>query len=168
MPLGRRPTSQGFSVDLQTTRLRPVSAPPSTPPRSRGDRASPPSAFELEGYVGAGAAVVGKLSFAGNLRLDGTFEGDLFGGDVLVIGPNARVKGRIGARWVVILGGTIEAEVTAQEGIEVRAGARVTGSLESPEIAIDPGALFSGRFQTAPPPPVEEAPASPFPQRSAD
>lgn len=104
--------------------------------------------------MGREANLVGNLSFAGNVRVDGAVEGELRGGDVVVLGPVSRVSGRISARRVIILGGRVDADIVARESVEIRPGAEVLGALTSPEILVDPGAKFSGTFHTEPPPTV--------------
>lgn len=121
---------------------------PANPP------SAPPSDAELSAYLGREATVVGQLSFAGNVRLDGVLDGELRGGDVVVLGPASRVSGKISARRVIILGGRIEADIVARVSVEIRPGAEVLGALTSPEILVDPGAKFSGTFHTQPPPEV--------------
>ena len=113
--------------------------------------------LELSAYIGPDAAVLGDLSFAGHLRIEGSVDGHVRGGQIIVVAPGARVRGSLSARVVMILGGSHEADVRASERIEVRKGAVLTGTLESPEIAVDPGAQFSGSFQTRRPPEVEPA-----------
>jgi cytoskeletal protein CcmA (bactofilin family) len=115
-----------------------------------------PRGLELAAFVGASAAFLGKLSFSGNIRVDGTFEGEILGGDTVVLGPESRVTGRIDAQSVIILGGTVDAEIFAHCRVQIRPGATVHGTLTSPEILVDPGAQFRGTFNTAPPPQVQE------------
>lgn len=122
---------------------------------SKSSRGATPE-LELAAFIGQEAALVGQLSFAGNVRLDGSFEGELRGGDVVVLGPSSRVSGSIAARRVIILGGRVEADIVAREAVEIRPGAEVLGALTSPEILVDPGAKFSGTFHTEPPPVVAE------------
>jgi cytoskeletal protein CcmA (bactofilin family) len=115
-----------------------------------------PRGLELAAFVGPSAALLGKLSFSGNIRIDGIFEGELLGGDTVVLGPESRVKGRVSAQNVIILGGAIDADIFADRRVQIRPGAVVHGTLTSPEILVDPGAQFRGTFNTAPPPEVVE------------
>jgi cytoskeletal protein CcmA (bactofilin family) len=123
------------------------------PEESRPTESSP-RGLEFSAFVGATSAFLGTLSFSGNVRVDGAFEGELLGGDTVVLGPKSRVSGRISAQRVVILGGTIEADIVAERRVQIHAGAVVLGALSSPEILVDPGAQFHGTFNTAPPPRV--------------
>jgi|GEM_PF-1828682 len=99
---------------------------------------------ELHAIVGSGTSFHGTLSFSGRVRIDGEFTGQIFGGQVLVIGEGARVQGEIQARRVVALGGKIEANIVARDSIELYLPAEVTGDLRSPEIYMDRGIKFSG------------------------
>jgi len=127
----------------------------SEPPEACNAESSP-RGLEFSAFVGTASAFFGKMSFSGNARIDGVFEGELWGGDTVILGPQSRVSGKISARQVVILGGTIEADIVAEHRVQIRAGAVVLGALSSPEILVDPGAQFTGTFNTAPPPQVVE------------
>jgi cytoskeletal protein CcmA (bactofilin family) len=84
------------------------------------------------------------LSFAGKVRIDGEFAGQILGGSLVIIGEGARVQGEIRARQVIILGGNVKADIIATEGIELYVPAQVAGDLRAPEIHMDRGVKFQG------------------------
>ena len=51
------------------------------------------SAEEVRAFLGKGAEFIGKLIFSGAVRIDGDFQGEIFGQGSLVIGEGALVKG---------------------------------------------------------------------------
>ena len=98
---------------------------------------------EVHTLLGKGSEFEGKLTFEGQVRIDGKFNGQIVTKDVLVIGDGARVTAEINA-GTVIINGTVEGNVRAAQLIELHAPARVKGSLESPALTMDRGVIFEG------------------------
>lgn len=99
---------------------------------------------ELHALLGPGTTFDGTLSFAGRIRIDGEFSGQILGGQVLIVGEGARVRGELRARHVIVLGGTVEANISAASSIELYRPAQVMGDLRSPQIYMDKGIQFQG------------------------
>ncbi|QRK11211.1 bactofilin BacM [Archangium violaceum] len=118
---------------------------------------------EVHTLLGKGSEFEGKLTFEGQVRIDGKFNGQIFTKDVLVIGDGARVQAEINA-GTVIINGTVEGNVRASQLIELHAPARVKGNLESPALTMDRGVIFEGTSKmenlgkggSTPPPPGGE------------
>lgn len=126
---------------------------PSIP--GQGDRADTPPAAghrptEINALLGRGTRFEGKLFFEGRVRLDGEFQGEIRGDDVLVIGDGARIRGDILVGACIVNGGEVEANIRARTAIELYAPSRVTGALHAPAIFIDRGVLFDGTCKMAP------------------
>jgi cytoskeletal protein CcmA (bactofilin family) len=115
---------------------------------------------EVHTLLGKGSEFEGKLTFEGQVRIDGKFNGQIFTKDVLVVGDGARVQAEINA-GTVIINGTVEGNVKATQLVELHAPARVKGSLETPALTVDRGVVFEGTTKMeniggkAPPPPGE-------------
>jgi cytoskeletal protein CcmA (bactofilin family) len=115
---------------------------------------------EVHTLLGKGSEFEGKLTFEGQVRIDGKFSGQIFTKDVLVIGDGARVQAEINA-GTVIINGTVEGNVRATQSIELHQPGRVKGNLESPTLSMDKGVIFEGTLKmenlgkvpTAPPAP---------------
>jgi len=100
--------------------------------------------LDLSAYLGPDASFVGTLSLAGNVRIDGSLDGELLGPTLVILGPTARVRGKIHAGSVVVLGADVNADIQASGGIELRQGATVVGTLTAAEIHMDPDIEFRG------------------------
>jgi len=98
---------------------------------------------EVHTLLGKGSEFEGKLTFEGQVRIDGKFNGQIVTKDVLVIGDGARVQAEINA-GTVIINGTVEGNVKASQLIELHSPARVKGTLETPALTVDRGVLFEG------------------------
>ncbi|MBI4700097.1 MAG: polymer-forming cytoskeletal protein [Deltaproteobacteria bacterium] len=106
--------------------------------------------LELHALLGRGTRYCGKLDFEGRVRIEGRFEGQIRGDDVLVIGEGAEVKGEIDVAVCIVTGGQVEANIRARDAIELHVPAVVKGSLHSPAIFIDRGVRFEGSCTMAP------------------
>lgn len=118
-------------------------------------------AGDVHTLLGKGSEFEGKLSFEGQVRIDGRFSGQISTKDTLVIGEGARVTAEILAGNVVV-NGTVEGNIKATNLVELHPPARVKGSIETPALSIDKGVIFEGSCkmenlgakQAAPPTPT--------------
>ena len=115
-------------------------------------------AGEVHTLIGKGSEFDGKLTFEGQVRIDGKFTGQINTKDVLVIGEGARVTAEISA-GTVIINGVVEGNIKAAQLIELHQPGRMKGNMETPALSIDRGVVFEGSCKmeglgkAAPPPP---------------
>ena len=95
--------------------------------------------------IGSSTRVRGRISGDGDLRLEGSVEGDISLQGDLTITDGARAASNVEARAVTI-GGELEGDVRAQGTVHIESGARVRGDMYSDSVAIDEGAEFNGRL----------------------
>ena len=100
-------------------------------------------AGDVHTLLGRGSEFEGKLSFEGQVRIDGRFSGQIATKDTLVVGEGARVNAEITAGHVVV-NGTVEGNIKATNMVELHPPARVKGSIETPALSIDKGVIFEG------------------------
>lgn len=98
---------------------------------------------EVHTLIGKGSEFEGKLTFEGQVRIDGKFSGQISTKDTLVIGDGARVAAEIVA-GTVIVNGTVEGNIRATQMIELHQPGRVKGNLETPALSVDRGVIFEG------------------------
>ena len=98
---------------------------------------------ELHTLLGKGSEFDGKLSFEGQVRIDGKYTGQITTKDVLVIGESAKVNAEISA-GTVIINGTVEGVIRASQVVELHPPARVKGTIETPSMSMEKGVLFEG------------------------
>jgi cytoskeletal protein CcmA (bactofilin family) len=98
---------------------------------------------EVHTLLGKGSEFEGKLTFEGQVRIDGKFSGQIFTKDTLVIGEGARVNAEINA-GTVIINGVVEGNVRATQLIELHPPGRMKGNLEAPSLSMDKGVIFEG------------------------
>src|SRR5712692_9906538 len=98
---------------------------------------------ELNALLGKGSEFEGKLTFEGQVRVEGKFSGQIMTKDTLIIGEGARVSAEIIA-GTVIVNGWLEGNIKASQLIELHQPGRIKGNLETPALAIDKGVVFEG------------------------
>src|SRR4051812_5441275 len=98
---------------------------------------------ELNALLGKGSEFEGKLTFEGQVRIDGKFTGQINTKDTLVIGDGAKVTAEIVA-GTVIINGQVEGNIKAIQHIELHQPGKVKGNLECPSLSIDRGVIFEG------------------------
>jgi len=98
---------------------------------------------DVHTLLGKGSEFDGKLTFEGQVRIDGKFSGQIFTTDTLVIGEGARVNAEINA-GTVIVNGVVEGNIRATQLIELHTPGRVKGNMETPALSIDKGVMFEG------------------------
>jgi cytoskeletal protein CcmA (bactofilin family) len=101
---------------------------------------------DIHTLLGKGSEFEGKLTFEGQVRIDGKFSGQIFTKDTIVIGDGARVMAEINA-GTVIIHGTVEGNVRATQLIELKQPGRVKGNLEAPALSMDRGVIFEGSMK---------------------
>ena len=100
-------------------------------------------AGDVHTLLGKGSEFEGKLSFEGQVRIDGKYSGQISTRDVLVIGEGAKVNAEISA-GTVIINGQVEGNIKATGMVELHPPARVKGSIETPALSMDKGVVFEG------------------------
>lgn len=94
-------------------------------------------------FIGSEVTIRGNLSGDGDIHLDGTVEGDLACGS-LILGSGGRIRGNISVTKAT-LGGTVEGTVDART-LTVEKTARIQGDLAYESVTIETGAQVDGRL----------------------
>ena len=106
-------------------------------------RAKAPQDFgEIRAFLGEGTSFSGTLQFEGTVRLDGQFEGDVSGGDLLIIGETATVRADIKVGSLVV-GGRGEGNVVARKRVEILPTAQVSGTIKTSSLVVCDGAVLN-------------------------
>lgn len=114
---------------------------------------------DINAFLGAGTSFTGRLTFAGVVRIDGTFEGEIASSGTLVVGENARITGRV-AVGRLVCGGHVAAEVAAEASVTIHCRGVVTGSVRTPALIVDEGGRIDGEVSMGGPEAASRAPAA--------
>ncbi len=95
-----------------------------------------------------GCEFEGKLCFQGTVRIGGTFRGEIYTPDTLVIGEGARVDAQIEA-GIIIISGEVNGSIRAKHRVEIHRPAVFRGDILTPSLSVDEGVIFEGSSKMA-------------------
>ncbi|MDR1405769.1 MAG: polymer-forming cytoskeletal protein [Prevotellaceae bacterium] len=90
-----------------------------------------------------GTEVVGNINTPGDIRLDGSLDGNITAKGKVVVGNTGRTKGEIVGRTTDIFG-QVEGTLNISEIISLKSTSNVKGSIVTAKISIEAGAIFNG------------------------
>ena len=108
-----------------------------------------PEIGDIVAFVGHEVQFSGVLTYKGNVRIDGTFDGEIETEDTLFIGEQANVKAEIRA-GSVIASGRIAGTITANQRVELKSPAFINASITTPRLSMDDGVTFNGKISMSP------------------
>lgn len=137
---GPAPRAEGLGA--AAVRANPV-PPPQPPPRvkEREPVESPPND---ETAIAAGMVIEGKIQGTTNLRIAGTFRGDLTVQGTLILDQGGLIVGNVSAKSVV-LGGEIQGNISATSRVAILATGILRGDLKAELFVAEAGAQMAGR-----------------------
>ncbi|MCC7440124.1 MAG: polymer-forming cytoskeletal protein [Bdellovibrionales bacterium] len=115
---------------------------------TRKDLSVPVANYAVTGVIDQGCEFEGKLCFQGTVRINGSFKGEIFTPDTLIIGEEARVQGQIDA-GVVVICGEVRGNVRAKYRVEIHRPAVFRGDILTPSLSVDEGVIFEGSSKMA-------------------
>jgi cytoskeletal protein CcmA (bactofilin family) len=98
---------------------------------------------DLEAFLGKNTSFEGKMSFEGMVRLDGRFDGEIFSGDVLIIGETAIINAKIKV-GTLLVDGKVTGNVHASDKIEIHSTGKLNGDITTAALVIEEGGVFDG------------------------
>ena len=103
---------------------------------------------EIKAFLGQGAEFIGKLIFNGSVRIDGNFQGEIFGQGSLVVGKGALAKADIAVKSIYI-SGDVQGNIDVKEKINIHSTGKFSGDVQTPVFIMEEGALFDGTSHMA-------------------
>jgi len=85
----------------------------------------------------------GKLTFEGNVVVNGQFKGEIYSSGELVVGKTGVIEGKVEIGTIVVHG-EIQGDIKANSKIVINAPAVVRGDIIAPSLMIEEGAVFEG------------------------
>ncbi len=93
--------------------------------------------------IGPGTEITGDISCNGDVRIDGTLNGNLITKGKVVIGETGFAKGEVTCKNADI-SGKMEGKITISELLSLKPTSSIKGDLITNRLAIEPGAKFTG------------------------
>lgn len=97
----------------------------------------------LETIIGPETTLQGELNTTGTVRIDGTLEGNVNAGWV-IIGEKGSIKGDVTSKGMVV-GGKINGNIRSGDVVEIKHKGEVFGEIYTTNLIIMEGAVFEGR-----------------------
>lgn len=94
--------------------------------------------------IAAGTVLKGDISSNGDIRIDGTLQGNIQCHAKVVIGSNGSVEGDITGQQADIMG-KVSGTIKVKELLQLKGGSHVTGNLYAGKLQIEPSANFNGQ-----------------------
>jgi cytoskeletal protein CcmA (bactofilin family) len=98
---------------------------------------------QVTALLDEGCTFDGRLTFEGTVRIGGSFRGEIFTNDTLVVNPGAQVEAQIEADTVII-SGAVKGNIFARRKVIMHPPAVFTGTVTTPSLRIDEGVVFEG------------------------
>jgi len=98
---------------------------------------------DIETIIGKNTQFKGTLSGDGNIRIDGTLDGEISSTGDIVIGDQGNVTATIKANNVLI-SGTVKGNITANSKLEITSTGKLFGDVKAAVLSISEGASFKG------------------------
>lgn len=99
------------------------------------------------GLIGRGIEVIGDISFADRLQVDGKTQGKLTSDNgTLIVGESARIEAQIDV-GVCVVHGFVQGNLIARSKLEIRKSGRVQGDVITPVLLVEEGAVFNGAIR---------------------
>jgi len=94
--------------------------------------------------IAAGTTLKGDISSNGDIRIDGTLNGNVHSTAKVVIGANGVVEGDISGQQADIMG-KINGTIKVKELLQLKGGSNVTGNIYAAKLQIETSANFNGQ-----------------------
>jgi len=94
--------------------------------------------------IGNGTTITGEIVSKFDIRIDGTFKGNVTGDSKVILGQDGVVEGDINCAQADILG-NVKGNITVKELLNLRGKANVTGDIYVLKLQIEPTVTFNGK-----------------------
>jgi cytoskeletal protein CcmA (bactofilin family) len=98
---------------------------------------------EINAFLGQDTEFEGKFSFAGAVRIDGKFSGEIESSGTLIVGESAAITSQIHVADMII-SGEVRGDIFAENKIEINVPGKLFGNIQTPKLVIEEGVMFEG------------------------
>ncbi|MCG6188165.1 bactofilin family protein [Maribellus maritimus] len=107
--------------------------------------------------IGEGTVINGNISASGDIRIDGTLEGNITAKGKLVIGPKGKIIGEIDSNNVEVAGYT-KGKIRVLSVLCMKSTAKVYGDIVVGKLSVEPGSIYIGNCKMGGEKPAYEPP----------
>ncbi len=99
--------------------------------------------------IGAGTMVDGDIKSNGDIRIDGTVQGNIISKSKVVVGSTGAVEGNVTSQNADV-SGSIRGKVTVNELLFLKSSANIQGDIVAGKLVVEVGATFTGTCNMGP------------------
>ena len=99
--------------------------------------------------ISFGSKLSGDLISSGDVRVDGVLNGSVKTEGKLVLGDKGIIEGEVSCTSAIIAG-ELKATIVAEDLLTLKSTAKLSGEIIAGKLAIEPGAIFSGKCSMGP------------------
>ena len=118
---------------------------PKTKSESFGDTSSSAGAS----LIASGTTLKGDITSNGDIRIDGTLQGNIYCSAKVVIGANGVVEGDVNGQQADVMG-KITGTVKVKDILQLKGNSQVSGNIHAGKLQIEPSASFNGQCHMSP------------------
>ncbi|MBI9061184.1 MAG: polymer-forming cytoskeletal protein [Marinilabiliaceae bacterium] len=96
-----------------------------------------------ENKIAPGTKIKGDIEANGDIRIDGTVEGNIISKERVIIWTTGVVKGEVKCTNCDIYG-SFDGKLVVNELLSLKASSKLTGDIKTSKLSIEPGAIFTG------------------------
>lgn len=93
--------------------------------------------------IGSGTVIKGDITCNGDIRIDGSLEGNLTTKGKVVIGETGKSNGELNCKNADV-SGKVEGKLVVSELLSLKPSSYISGDIVTNKLAIEPGARFTG------------------------
>jgi cytoskeletal protein CcmA (bactofilin family) len=94
--------------------------------------------------IGTGTIIDGNIVSNGDIRIDGSLKGNLSTKGKVIVGDTGKISGEINCKNFEVEG-SVDGKVIVTELLSLRAKSKIIGDITTSKLAIEPGAVFTGK-----------------------
>lgn len=94
--------------------------------------------------IGTGTMIEGNIVSNGDIRIDGNLKGNLSTKGKVIVGDTGKISGEVNCKNFEVEG-SVDGKVNVTELLSLRAKSKVLGDITTSKLAIEPGAVFTGK-----------------------
>lgn len=121
----------------------------SNKPTNSEARAGEVNASSSINLIGAGTVIDGDVRSVGDIRIDGTVNGNVISKAKVVVGSTGTIEGDVNSQHADI-SGMIKGKITVSELTFLKSAARIVGDIVTGKLVVEVGASFTGSCNMGP------------------
>lgn len=94
--------------------------------------------------IGTGTTIDGNIISSGDIRIDGILKGNLSTKGKVIVGETGKITGEINCKNFEVEG-SVDGKVFVIDLLSLRSKSKILGDITTSKLAIEPGAVFTGK-----------------------